>query len=122
MLNALRIENFSVQVHLGCEKEERIETQEVRVSAEFRFKELVKGAQTDELKDALCYAQACDLVRQIAQKREYKLIERLGFDCFLALKEWAGPDCQIALRIHKVQPPVQNLLGGSVYQLGDFWL
>jgi dihydroneopterin aldolase/2-amino-4-hydroxy-6-hydroxymethyldihydropteridine diphosphokinase len=122
MLNALRIEDFSVQVHLGCGKEERLVSQEVRVSLEIRFPELLKAAKTDELTDTICYADLCEAIRKIAGLQEYKLIEKLGLDCFQAVRELAGPGNQIALEIHKVRPPVQDLQGGSIYRLGDFWL
>lgn len=122
MLNALRIEGFSVQVHLGCEPEERQQSQEVRVSVELRFPQILQGAYTDELADTICYADVCEAIRKVATLGSYKLIERLGLQCLLAVRQLCAADVQIALEIHKVRPPVADLQGGSVYRLGDFWL
>lgn len=94
--------------------------QEIRVSVEFRFAQEPPGAARDELAGTLCYAKACGLVRELCEGREFLLIEKIAVEAYARLREWAGPGVQVALSVHKVRPPVEGLLGGSRYRLGDF--
>lgn len=121
--HSLQIQDLSLQVSLGCTAEERAILQEVRLSVQFRFSSIPAGARTDALQDTLCYAQISALLQEHCCSREFQLIERLGFECYAILKNWLLPsDTQVALRVHKVRPPVPQLLGGSHFTCGDFAL
>lgn len=122
-VSALQIRDLSVQVHLGCTAEERSLKQEVRLSIEFRFSEPPVGALTDSLQDTICYAEASKLLRQHCEQGEFQLIERIGAECYSLLKEFTGgKNAEIALHVHKVKPPVENLLQGTHFRCGDFFL
>ncbi len=115
----LEIRQLVLQVHLGCSREERFNAQDVSFSAKFQFSSLPLGADTDEITDSLCYAQVSDLILVTVTGREFKLIEHLGHIVFERLKVLAGDDMQIELNVHKLNPPVLNLLGGSVFTISE---
>lgn len=120
--HSLRMENFEVKVRLGCLADERAVPQLIRISAEFVFEEPPKACLSDELEDTICYAQVCDALKKHCESREFKLIERIGFECYGLLRELSRGKAKVALKVHKVKPPVESLAGGSTYSCGDFKL
>jgi dihydroneopterin aldolase len=122
MMHSLRLENLSLQVRLGCLPKERMQTQEVRLTIEFRFKKEPRGCTTDELQDTICYAQVSEAMRKHCESREFKLIERMAYECEKIAREIAGRETQIGVAMHKVRPPVDSLLGGATYRCGDFYI
>lgn len=122
MYHALRIEDFSVPVRLGCSPQERAQPQEVRFTIELRFDEAPAGVATDSLDGTVCYADLCQVLRDLAQGREFQLIEKLAADAYRVLREICGAGPRLAVQVHKVRPPIEGLLGGSRYRLGDFQL
>lgn len=120
--HSLLVEQFSCLVHLGCLPEERAKPQEVRFSLEFRFHEAPRGAFSDEIDDTVCYAKVTALLKQHCESGEFKLIERLAVEAFQKLRTTIDERVKIGLRLQKVKPPVEGLLGGSIYRCGDFLL
>ncbi len=118
--HVLRIDELILAVRLGCLEEERAQPQEVRLSAEFRFHDAPRGVWSDDLKDTICYGKLSEALRQHVEAREFRLIERLAHECYVILKEFARGQAAAAVRIHKVKPPVEKLVGGSTYLCGDF--
>jgi dihydroneopterin aldolase len=120
---ALRVENLSLNVRLGCTIEERSRPQEVRITYEFRYRAPLRGETTDDIDDVVCYAAACEALRKHCETGEYKLIERLAVECLgILYRSIAGKKALVAIMIHKVRPPVSGLLGGATYSCGDFSL
>lgn len=120
MLHQLEIRSLVLGVHLGCGAEERREPQDVSFSVAFRFHEAPLGCKTDELSDSICYADAAQVISETIAGREFKLIEFLATEIFDGLKKLSGGQALVRLEVHKLNPPVEHLRGGSVYTLGDF--
>jgi dihydroneopterin aldolase len=121
--SSLQVRDLSLQVQLGCTANERATRQEVRISIDFRFANPPAGAMTDSLEDTICYAQVSSLLQEHCESREFNLIERIGLECFGLLKQFVNSNSvQIALRVHKVNPPVPNLRQGTHFVCGDFAL
>lgn len=118
--HSLGLENLSLQIKLGCTKEERAFPQEVRISVEFLFDGPPKGIISDGLEDTICYAEVCKALKDHCESREFKLIERLAFEAFGAVREVVRGRAKISLAVHKVRPPVEGLLGGTHYRCGDY--
>ena len=114
----MRVNNFSVQTHLGCTEKERADTQEVLLSAYMQFKEPLLGEKTDDLKQTVCYAEICAELKSVAQNGEYQLVEKLARDCVQRLKQ-KYPTALVQMSAHKLHPPVQGLTGGVEYTCGD---
>lgn len=118
--HSLSLQNLRLFVRLGCEVWERSAPQEVLVSIELRFAAPPAGVLSDELTDTVCYADIAQSVLEHCQNREYKLVEKMGLDIYHLVKEKAGKKDQVAISVHKVQPPIPRLSGGSIYRCGDF--
>lgn len=116
----MRIRDLRLKARLGCSAEERSVPQEVRVSIEFRFSEAPRGAESDALKDTICYARVSESLVEHLRGREYSLIEKMAADFHGILKSMIEERAEISLAVHKVRPPIEGLLGGVEYRIGDF--
>lgn len=120
-IQILKLKDLSLQVRLGCLADERANRQEVRVSVDFRFLSAPEGITTDDLNDTICYAQVSEALKTVLESGEYALIEKMAFDAYRVTKEITkNKNAEILVTIHKVRPPVDNMLGGTFYQCGDF--
>jgi dihydroneopterin aldolase len=119
-VHSLRLEELSVQVHLGCTGEERVNSQEVRLTVELRFHKAPLGAHSDALADTVCYAEISEALTSRLEAVEYNLIERLAYDAFAIAKDIASSKVDVGIIVHKVRPPVANLNGGAWFRCGDF--
>jgi len=119
-MHSMKIRDLQLQVRLGCSAEERSVPQEVRVSIDFRFFDEPKGALSDDLKDTICYARVCEALRHQVEGREYRLVEKLAADFYGVVKLLVEGRAEVSLTVHKVRPPIEGLLGGVQYRIGDF--
>ncbi len=119
-VSVLRVHDLSLNVNLGVRAEERAVPQEVRVSLELRFASPPMAEQTDELADAICYSALCKHLRRVASAKEYGLIEHLAAASLEVLQTHLEGRATIALKLQKVRPPIEGLLGGTSYTTGDF--
>ena len=122
LFHSLYLDELVVHVHLGCTREERERAQEVRVSVRLHFSQAPVGAHSDQLTDTVCYAELAQKIRQHAEGagQEFQLIERLARELFTIVRRTVGAQIQAAVLVHKVKPPVANLLGGTRFACGDF--
>lgn len=116
----LFIRDLSLPVRLGCETAERAIPQEVRVNLEFRFSTQPKSMETDNIKDAICYATISQALKNYCENREFKLIEKLAYDLTAVTKDLIDHNIALSLTVHKVKPPVEGLHGGAHYRIADF--
>lgn len=121
-MSSLCISKLQLQVHLGCEAWERAQRQDIHVTIEARFDEIPRGAATDRLEDTLCYANISKRVTEVCEAKPYHLIEKMGFEIYNLVRAQVGLQTLVGIRIHKLHPPVANLLGGSIFSCGDFQL
>jgi dihydroneopterin aldolase len=126
MFYTLKLKELVLSVNLGCGDIERSQKQEVRTSVELRFKKKPTSMKSDHLEDTICYGKISNAIRHHCDSREFKLIERMGFEIYEVVSEILselslnqGP-IELAVTVHKVHPPVDGLLGGSYFSCGDF--
>lgn len=112
----LRVNDLSVQVHLGCTEGERASSQEVRFSLEFRFPKRPLACITDQLKDTFCYAETCGFIKRVAMSRHFETIEALTHHTREAVRSLIPRGMTGTISIHKVNPPVADLKGGVFYE------
>ena len=100
---------------LGCTQEEQSLTQPVLFNIEISFATKVLAEDTDRLPDSLDYVEITDLVKEIAEKKSYNMIEHLGFSVTETLQKKIGsqyPGSTLTVRTHKLRAPVKNLHDG----------
>jgi dihydroneopterin aldolase len=116
----MRIRDLSLQVKLGCSAEERANPQEVRVGIDLRFAEAPRGTKSDDLNDTICYAQISEALRSHVEGRGFQLIEKIADDFYEIIRGIVEGRAESSVTVHKVRPPVSDLLGGVEYRIGDF--
>ncbi len=114
----LEVHQARIKVKLGCSPQERAMPQDVDVSLRMAFAELPPGCKTDRLEDSVCYAKLYAQMKQVAERQEYALIEKLAKDLYDQIQGLVPVDCLIWLRVHKLRPPVDGLLGGTAFEMG----
>ncbi len=118
--HSLRFRDLSLLVRLGWTPEERAHAQEIRVNLEIRFRKPPRAAETDELRDTICYGALAEALTQHLSAREYRLLEKVAADSLRVVREWSGREVLAAVEVQKVLTPVANLRGGAFYRCGDF--
>jgi dihydroneopterin aldolase len=114
LLSRLSLKDFIVNVHLGVTAEERKTSQPVSFSVEIDYQELPKGCFTDKIEEADDYDLISQKIKSLALAKEYCLIEHLALEIFNSLH--SGHQ-KMRLKVHKVNVPIENLKGGSVFEI-----
>lgn len=117
--NCLQISGLHLFVHLGTTESERIKKQEVKVDINIYLSGSPQVCFSDNINDAICYDQICQLISQTSQKKEFHLIEHLSYTLYQSLKEQVFANYKISLRLTKLSPPIENLKGGASFYISD---
>ena len=115
----LVVQEFEQQVHLGCLASERVNPQPVRFTVRLRLESLPEGCFSDHLADTVCYARITDLIRQVSQQQEFSLVESLAHQSLSAIRNILPAGTRVQLQVHKLNPPIKDLMGGVVFTCGD---
>ncbi|MCB0308475.1 MAG: dihydroneopterin aldolase [Bdellovibrionales bacterium] len=108
---------FRVNTSLGCEDEEHHILQEVEFTLTISFEHEPKSCESDLLSETVCYASVCQAIQSVASSRHFNLIEHLAKVCVTRLKSIVPNDATLTLIVHKLKPPVQNLVGGAKFEM-----
>lgn len=115
----LKIRELSLQVHLGCSLAEQEHAQEVRVSADIQFSGPPEACCSDRLDDTICYARICEALRASTKITPFWTVEKLAQRFLEILKKEAHRAESLRISVHKMHPPIDSLLGGVVFEIGD---
>jgi FolB domain-containing protein len=119
MHRILSVNNYEVSLSIGCLPEEHERLQVVSFSISICLPTEQVGESSDNLEGVICYAELCEEVDRIAQKRHYNLIENLAAITFAAVKKKIPADASLTLTLQKVTPPVVGLRGGASYTISE---
>jgi dihydroneopterin aldolase len=111
------IDRLRLNVHLGCSADERTRPQPVEVSLSIHFKKNVEALQSDQLSDTVCYQDVCDQIKIAASTKEYNTVEHLAFEIRREIQPLLRTAASADLAVHKIQPPIENLIGGVTIRL-----
>jgi 7,8-dihydroneopterin aldolase/epimerase/oxygenase len=95
-------------IRIGVTEFERQTPQECRVDVEMEY-DLASAMRSDDLRDSLDYAHAFAIVREMAQEREFALLEGFAGALETALRRqcnFAG----LTIRVKKLHPPFDGEL------------
>jgi dihydroneopterin aldolase len=113
----LELRDLSLQVFLGCTPEEQKIAQEIRASIFLEFPKPVGACATDQLQDTVCYEEISIAFRSVANSKPFQTIEHLCFLISEAVRPQIPKGAKARVRVHKVNPPIDGLLGGSACEL-----
>lgn len=114
----LRIRDFEVWCRLGCSAEEQAGPQPALFTVEIQFTKNLRGSTSDQLTDAVNYADLTEIILKTAQEKKYHLIEHLNqcvFDRLLEMLRQRKISGQLQLTIRKTRVPIPNLLTGAEF-------
>jgi len=115
----LSVRDIRFFVRLGVPDEERAAPQEIAVHLDIIFPDMPPCAKNDELADTFCYDALCRELAEVCRRDSYKLIERLGYACYDALKAVIGDKARLIVQIEKLAPPVEAIKGSAAFTCGD---
>ena len=83
----LNLNGLRCRVRLGWEAQERVQPQWVFFDVAVRFQELPEGCISDRLEGTIGYDALSDWIRELCDSGEFRLIEKLGYQVYLRLRE-----------------------------------
>lgn len=118
MRQQMLIQNYEIYVRLGCEPEERRYPQPVQVSLQLDFDSPLDGAESDDLQGAVDYVELANILKFVAEQKEYRLIEHLNLCLFQKVAACVSSKkikAVLRLETRKVRVPVENFRDGVVF-------
>ena len=116
----LLVNDIQVWAKIGCLEEERLRRQQLLVSVQARFQESLIEKFKDDISLAPCYSKIAGEVVKRAEASEFKLIETLGLTLMSTLRDLFDLDVSYGLKLRKVSPPVERIMGGTEIVLGNW--
>lgn len=110
------ISDLRIWVNLGYSKEEKFHPQTVSFNISVELISCPKAADTDLLKDTICYDGVIQVLINHCKSKKFNLIEHLAKSAFdeisAYLISYKSMIKSITIELHKLSPPVINLCGG----------
>ncbi len=117
--NRLVLRDLGYWVKLGCTSKEIRKPQEVRLTFELQFPKRPLACKTDRLEDTICYDHLGQLIAASLKGKSFRTIEYLAFYFFKLLRKEIPRSIKLKVTLHKVNPPMAHLKGGSFFTTGD---
>lgn len=93
------IEGLEVSCVIGCEPQERLHEQILRLNITLHTGSLAKSGQSDKLEDTINYHPLIIKIRDFVSCRAFYLIERVGYEiCQLVLSETSVERVSVEVR------------------------
>jgi dihydroneopterin aldolase len=71
------------------------------------------------LEDTICYGAISEKILKICNLREYRLLEKLGWDVYSALRESLPKTIQLSVQATKEKTPIKALQDGAKFSITD---
>lgn len=78
---------------------------------------LERAGKSDTIADTINYAEACEVIRNIVEKRTFKLIEAVAEQVASALLSTYTDINEVTVRVHKPHPPVNIHFQGVAVEI-----
>lgn len=105
-------------MRLGWEAAERESPQTVEIELTLRWPSLPLACATDDLAATVDYAALTDRAREVCDRGEYRLLERLAGSLYDALRPVISSGVALAVTVTK-HPPLPGLEGGASFTIDD---
>lgn len=116
----LSLPDLRLWVNLGCSLEEKAQVQPISVHIQLSYANPPSGTQTDQLTDVICYQHIVELASATATQKAYNLIEHLAASIHQTIQQYLTQinykDTHVVVTIHKLSPPIPNVLGGVLFR------
>lgn len=115
----LKIQDYALWVHLGVSEQEQFKPQRVHLSIEIEYLEDLRSCFNDSIEDTTCYDSLTQGVAHLLKDKKIRTIEYLAKIIYDYAKPQILQKNKLTLQIHKVHPPMPNILGGTHFIYGD---
>ena len=120
------LHDLRLYMQLGVTEEERARPQHISVDVRCYSSDPLSSYSDDE-GEYICYDKLAESISKFCHAKPYRLIEYLGAACFAEVRnsiatqlgEEKAKGIAVWLRIHKLNPPVEGLQGGSSFSTTD---
>lgn len=112
------LQGLTYDVNLGWPKEERVEKQTIVMDVIIAFLNEPAACKSDILEDTYCYKKLIEQIGDFLNSKQFRLIERLGFEVQELIKAILPFANVTTVNITK-QPAIANLTGGVLFSYGD---
>jgi dihydroneopterin aldolase len=113
------LQALCVNVHLGCSDSERVVAQEVRFDLQLSFHKPPPACDSDQLSETICYGELSEIIKKTAKYKAFNTVEHLSMQVYKAVRNKIPKDVIVFLRTHKTKPPIDDLLGGAVFEFQE---
>ncbi len=110
-MDEIFVENYKVIACHGVNEEEKTEPQPFVFSAKIGY-DMTRAAASDDIRDAVSYASVCKVIKDIAEKNSFNLLERLATECAYALFETFEKIETIKIWVNKPKAPMNGVFDG----------
>jgi 7,8-dihydroneopterin aldolase/epimerase/oxygenase len=126
MQSFLKIPAIEDYVHLGCTPEERKFQHRVHYTVELTFANIPNACTTDSLDNTPCYAEIAQVLSQVSKEKHYATIEHLAHEGMKSVEKYVLHFADLKIKevlftVHKLNPPVPALKGGSLFTLRQLY-
>jgi dihydroneopterin aldolase len=112
------LQGLELDIFLGWPDEERRQKQKVSVDIKIHYDEPPLACTTDNLEDTTCYDSLINTIKENILHREFHLLEYLGREIYLLVKNILRNDALISIWINK-KHPFENIANGITFFYGD---
>ncbi len=119
MKYTLEINQLTLPILIGVEQEERVIRQDISFYISINFENMPKSCKTDDISDAICYANFVEKIEEFCLNKEFHLIEHLGSSLHQYLKTaLLSTNDKLYLKVCKT-PPIEKVLGNCCFIIED---
>ncbi len=115
----LNIRSYIAHVKIGVALHERETRQKISYDIAVLFDHMPESCESDDISGSYCYAHICNIVKEIATKKEYASLEHLGYCCYKAIKKFVGTS-KLNISTTKLSPPIDGLENGAMFSIEEF--
>lgn len=115
----LNINKLRIMVKLGVSVEERAIPQPIEIDITFLYPELPNECKDDNSSSYICYDEISKNIIEYAEKNEFKLLEYLGYQIFLLLRNYIPENIGVITKVKKCNPPVDAIKDGCTVVHSD---
>jgi FolB domain-containing protein len=115
----LKIQDYALWIHLGVSEHEQFKKQRVHLSIEIEYLEDLKSCLNDSIEDMTCYDSLTQGIENFLKDKKIRTIEHLSKIIYDFSKSKILQKNKLNIHIHKVHPPMPNILGGTHFTYGD---
>jgi len=119
MTFTIGLHSLRLPVRIGWGEAERATPQTIRFDVEITLAEPPLATETDQLPQTIDYQGVAEVIRQVATREPFRLLERLAQVVRDELHQVLPVDASLVLRVVKEKPPIPNLSGGASVTIRD---